>query len=152
MGSYLRGMSRDYWIDALPRLRSSLDREIESTLRFSYDSLTEKDKALFLHIACFFSSFYSTVESVKSCLETSGLEVNHGLQVLADKSLIFIDRGWVKMHSLLQQMGREIVKKQSLEEPGKRQFLMDIEEIFEVLEKNTVSLFYICSISISLGF
>ncbi|CAN6993671.1 unnamed protein product [Brassica oleracea var. botrytis] len=137
MGSYLRGMPMEYWINALPRLRSSLDREIESTLRFSYDSLTEKDKALFLHIACFFSCFYSTVESVKSCLETSGLEVNHGLQVLADKSLIFIDRGWVKMHSLLQQMGREIVTKQSLEEPGKRQFLMDTTEIIELLDEDT---------------
>ncbi|CAN6993662.1 unnamed protein product, partial [Brassica oleracea var. botrytis] len=137
MGSYLRGMPMEYWINALPRLRSSLDREIESTLRFSYDSLTEKDKALFLHIACFFSCFYSTVESVKSCLETSDLEVSHGLQVLDDKSLIFIDRGWVKMHSLLQQMGREIVKKQSLEEPGKRQFLMDTTEIIELLDEDT---------------
>ncbi|KAG2279838.1 hypothetical protein Bca52824_051058 [Brassica carinata] len=125
MGSYLRGMPMEYWINALPRLRSSLDREIESTLRFSYDSLTEKDKALFLHIACFFSCFYSTVESVKSCLETSDLEVSHGLQ------------GWVKMHSLLQQMGREIVKKQSLEEPGKRQFLMDTTEIIELLDEDT---------------
>ena len=46
------------------------------------------------------------------------------------------------MHRLLKQMGREIVKKQSLEEPGKRQFLWDANEIFDVLEGNTVSFFF----------
>ena len=59
------------------------------------------------------------------------------------------------MHRLLKQMGREIVKKQSLEEPGKRQFLWDANEIFDVLEGNTVSFFffsYICMSSVSLGF
>ncbi|KAF2562615.1 hypothetical protein F2Q70_00014491, partial [Brassica cretica] len=138
MGSYLPGMSREEWIDALPRLKSSLDREIESTLRFSYDALNDKDKAHFLHIACFFSCSNCTVDSVKSCLEKSGLEVNHGLQVLADKSLISIDNNrYVKMHSLLQKMGREIVKKRSSEEPGKRQFLWDNKEISDVLEENT---------------
>ena len=147
MGSYLRGMSMDYWIEALPRLRSSLDGEIESTLRLSYDGLTEKDKALFLHIACFFES--SHVDYVKRCLEKSGMEVNHGLQVLSDKSLISIENGYVKMHSLLQQMGREIVKIQSLEEPGRRQFLWDANAITDVLEESTVSLiFFLISCSL----
>ncbi|CAN6840014.1 unnamed protein product [Brassica oleracea] len=142
MGSYLRGMSREQWIDALPRLRSSLDREIDATLRFSYDGLSDKDKALFLHIACFFSCSLWKVDSVKRCLANCGLDVKHGLQVLADKSLISIDdRGYVKMHSLLQKMGRGIVKKESLKEPGKREFLWSTSEIIELLDKNTVSLF-----------
>ncbi|XP_056857465.1 disease resistance-like protein DSC2 isoform X2 [Raphanus sativus] len=131
MGSYLRGMSRDYWIDALPRLRSSLDTEIETTLRFSYDVLSDKDKALFLHIACFFVGLGE--DCIKNCLEKSGLDVNHGLQVLAHRSLISIEQGYIRMHCLLQQMGREIVKKQS----GERQFLMDTKEISDVLEEDT---------------
>ncbi|CAN6993184.1 unnamed protein product, partial [Brassica oleracea var. botrytis] len=134
MGSYLRGMSMDYWINALPRLRSSLDKEIGPTLRFSYDGLSDNDKVIFLHIACFFTCSYFEVYRVKRCLANCDLQVEHGLQVLADKSLISIDNIYVWMHSLLQQMGREIVKKQSLEE---RQFLIDAKEISDVLKNNT---------------
>ncbi|KAG5403365.1 hypothetical protein IGI04_009484 [Brassica rapa subsp. trilocularis] len=106
MGSYLRGMSKKEWIDALPSLRSSLDSEIESTLKLSYNVLSNKEKSLFLHIACFFAGF--KVDRVKSILEKSDLNVNHGLQTLAYRSLIYRENGYVEMHSLKQQMGKEI--------------------------------------------
>ncbi|KAF3549138.1 hypothetical protein DY000_02000470 [Brassica cretica] len=56
MGSYFQGMSKQEWINSLPRLRTSIDADIRSILKFSYDALDDEDKYLFLHIACFFSS------------------------------------------------------------------------------------------------
>ncbi|XP_048635127.1 disease resistance-like protein DSC2 [Brassica napus] len=82
-GAYLRGMSRDQWIYALPRLRTSLDGEIGKVLRFSYDALSEEDQELFLHIACFFNGWW--IDDVVDCLSESRLNVNHGLQVLFDR-------------------------------------------------------------------
>ncbi|CDY25431.1 BnaC09g39460D [Brassica napus] len=49
------------------------------------------------------------------------------------KSLISTENGYVRMHKLLQQMGRDIVKKKT-KEIGKRQFLMDTKDISELLE------------------
>ncbi|XP_018493550.1 disease resistance-like protein DSC2 isoform X1 [Raphanus sativus] len=134
MGSYLRGMSRNEWIQALPSLRSTLDREIESTLRFSYEALRDNERTLFLHLAFLFGVL--TVHQFKTYFENSSLEVNHGLEVLAQKSLISIEGGVIQMHRLLRQMSREIVKKKSRENPGERQFLTDTNEISYVLEED----------------
>ncbi|CAN6867880.1 unnamed protein product [Brassica oleracea] len=139
MGSYLRGMSLGEWEDALPRLRTSLDGEIgeiERTLRFSYDALSYKDKALFLHIACLFHGFRA--DHVKQWLANSGLDVNHGLEVLTRKSLKTSNVGFLGMHSLLQQLGVDIVRKESIREPGKRQFLVDVDDISDVITDNAV--------------
>ncbi|KAL0842938.1 hypothetical protein Bca101_016183 [Brassica carinata] len=131
MGSYFRGMSKQEWTNSLPRLRTSLDADIRSILKFSYDALDDEDKYLYLHIACFFNSEY--IHKVEEYLINNFLDVRQSLEVLAQKSLISMDRGYIRMHSLLEKLGREIVCKQSIHEPGQRQFLYDERDICEVL-------------------
>ena len=137
LGSNLRGRDKEDWLDMLPRLRTCLDRKIERTLRASYDGLNnKKDKAIFRHVACLFSG--RKVDHIKLLLEDRNLDINIGLKNLVDKSLIHERFNTVEMHSLLQEMGKEIVRAQS-DEPGEREFLMDPKDIWDVLEDNTVS-------------
>ncbi|CAL9223936.1 unnamed protein product, partial [Arabidopsis halleri] len=71
-------------------------------------------------------------------LADSNLDVRNGLKTLADNSLVHISIcGWIVMHHhLLQRLGRQIVHEQS-DEPGKRQFLIEAEEIRAVLTDET---------------
>ncbi|KAF2577328.1 hypothetical protein F2Q68_00000365 [Brassica cretica] len=133
MGSYFRGMPKQEWTNSLPRLKTSLDSDIQSILKFSYDALDDDEKLLFLHIACFFSS--EDIHRVEEHLENKFLDVRQRLNVMVEKSLISIDNKWgyIEMHSLLEKLGREIVCKQSIYEPGQRQFLYDEREICELL-------------------
>ncbi|XP_013622761.1 PREDICTED: disease resistance protein TAO1-like [Brassica oleracea var. oleracea] len=135
MGSYFKGMSKEEWTKALPRLKISLDGDIESILKFSYDALCYEDKNLFLYIACFFNNEW--VEKVEEHLAESFFDVRQGLHVLAEKSLISVSSGYIRMHNLLAHLGREIVRTQSIHDPGQRQFLVDTRDIFQVLNNDT---------------
>jgi hypothetical protein len=68
-----------------------------------------------------------------------GVSVKCSTDDLIEKSLIKIDGGLVTLHNLIQEMGREIVRQESLHEPGRRSRLWFCEDIVQVLNKNKVS-------------
>ncbi|KAG7548833.1 P-loop containing nucleoside triphosphate hydrolase [Arabidopsis suecica] len=137
VGSSLRGETKDEWELQLYSLETSLDRKIEDGLRVGYEKLLKKHQAIFLHIACFFNN--EDVDHVTSMLADSNLDVKNGLKILADKALVHISTsGKIVMHYLLQKLGKQEVVEQS-SEPGKRQFLVEAEDILNVLANRTGS-------------
>ncbi|CAA0300175.1 unnamed protein product [Arabidopsis thaliana] len=132
MGSYFRGLlSKEQWSMEVSRLRINLNGDIESILKFSYDALCDEDKDLFLHIACFFNG--KCIKKVKEILAKKFKDLNGRLYVLEMKSLISYDicrtgegkydfYEYIHMHTLLAQLGEEIVRKQPVHE---RQFLIN---------------------------
>ncbi|KAG5406873.1 hypothetical protein IGI04_012992 [Brassica rapa subsp. trilocularis] len=134
--SYFEGRPKQEWEEDLPRLRSILDGEIESILKFSYDALRVDDQDLFLHLACFFND--ETLEIVEGCLEKNFVGVKGRLRGLAEKAFISFEGGYTEIHDLLARFGREIVHKQSIREPGQRQFLVDAGDICQVLCNDTL--------------
>ncbi|KAL1225319.1 Disease resistance protein RML1B [Cardamine amara subsp. amara] len=133
VGSSLRGKKEDEWEDVMKRLETILDRDIEDVLRVGYESLDGNEQTLFLHIAVFFNNRYG--ELVKTMFADSDFDVKHGLKILKSRSLIELEISTngetIKMHRLLQQVGRKAIQKQ---EASERQILMDVADICDVLE------------------
>ncbi|CAA7028354.1 unnamed protein product [Microthlaspi erraticum] len=135
VGSSLRGETKVEWGLQSHELETSLDRKIEDVLRVGYDKLSKKHQSVFLHIACFFNN--EDVDHVTSMLADSNLDIRNGLKILASKSLLHISTdGKIEMHYLLKKLGRQEVIEQS-HEPGKRQFLVEAQDIFNVLANET---------------
>ncbi|XP_018441634.1 disease resistance protein RPS6 [Raphanus sativus] len=136
LGKAMKSRNKEYWTDTLSRLGKSPNRDIVKGLRVSYDALdSEEDKAIFRHVACFFNGM--EIDRIKLMLSDSDLDVNLGLTNLVDKSLISVKPSWnntniVQMHSLVQEIGKEVVRTQS-NKPGKREFLMDSKDVCNVL-------------------
>jgi len=101
--------------------------------------LDENAKIIFLDVACFFKG--RMVEEVTKILDcTRGSHsFSAAIEELKDKCLI--TQSYYKsleMHDLLQEMGREIVRQESPDEPGKRSRLWFHKDVRDVLEKNEV--------------
>jgi hypothetical protein len=62
-----------------------------------------------------------------------------GLERLKDKALIAISEdNVISMHDILQEMGREVVRRESSKDPEKRSHLWDPDEIYDVLKNDKV--------------
>lgn len=95
------------------------------------------EKRVFLDVACFHKGKYK--ERVIEMLDSCGFPARIVIDILVEKSLLTIFDDYVMMHDLIQEMGREIVRQESYEEPGRRTRLWLDKDIFHVFTKITVS-------------
>ncbi|XP_044506092.1 disease resistance protein RPV1-like isoform X3 [Mangifera indica] len=134
LGSSLLGKTKPEWESTVKNLETSLHKDIQNVLKISYDGLDPRQKELFLDIACFFKG--RDRDLIMDVMDSYGYSANIGLSVLIDKSLIIVLNNKITMHDLLEEMGREIVRQESIEDPGKRSRLFHPEDIYHVLTKN----------------
>ncbi|KAL1218639.1 putative disease resistance protein RPP1 [Cardamine amara subsp. amara] len=128
LGSALRGMSKQEWERTIPSLKTRLNGEVKSIIKFSYDALHDEDKDLFLYIACIFN--FEPRHRVEEILAKKFSNVRHSLDVLTEKSLISINEERIEMHTLLENFGRETYKKDGQLSVGER-------NICELLREDT---------------
>ncbi|XP_024045271.1 TMV resistance protein N-like [Citrus clementina] len=135
LGCFLYEREKEVWESAIKKLQRILHPSILEVLKISYDSLDDKEKNIFLDVACFFQG--EDVNLVMKFHNASGFYPEIGISVLVDKSLIAIGSyNKIRMHDLLQELGREIVRQESIN-PGNRSRLWHHEDIYEVLTYNT---------------
>jgi len=75
---------------------------------------------------------------VTESLESCDLSPNSGIAVLINKSLITIESGKLETRDMIQEMGREIVWRESLKEPGECSRLWFYNDVLHVLTDGTV--------------
>ncbi|XP_042483027.1 disease resistance protein RPV1-like isoform X2 [Macadamia integrifolia] len=134
MGSFLLGRSKKEWRTAIEKLKGVQHNEIQEKLRISFDALDDTEKDIFLDVACFFVEMNK--DDVIRILEGCGFFAEIGINDLIHRSLIEItENNMLWMHSVLREMGRQIVREESIEIPGKRSRLWVRQETFDVLTK-----------------
>ncbi|RHN52434.1 putative TIR domain, winged helix-turn-helix DNA-binding domain-containing protein [Medicago truncatula] len=139
VGSNLSGKNIEEWKNTLDGYDRIPNKEIQKILKVSYDALEEEQQSVFLDIACCFKR--CKWEDAKYILNSHyGHCITHHLGVLVEKSLIKKLReydDYVMLHDLIEDMGKEVVRQESIKEPGERSRLCCQDDIVRVLRENT---------------
>nr|XP_043611775.1 disease resistance protein RUN1-like [Erigeron canadensis] len=136
LGKSLYNRDIAYWEACVENLKNETHSCIRRVLQMSFESLPfHNDKELFKHIACFFVG--RDREISEKILKACDINTVSGIPNLIERCLISIDQ-WdnsLKMHQLLQEMGKAIVREESPDHPGKRSRLWCHDESFIVLKR-----------------
>ncbi|XP_031476370.1 disease resistance protein RPV1-like [Nymphaea colorata] len=116
------------WKEGLQKLQEDQNEDIHVSLKISFDALDEKEKKVFLDIACFFLQ-ENKIEFALLMWEDCKFFPKTTIQVLRHKSLININdaTGKFEMHDLIRDMGRKIAQ-------DNRSRLWKDDETLDVLE------------------
>jgi len=137
LGSSLRCKSEVEWNCALAKLKEIPNAKIDSILRWSYNELDDKEKNIFLDIAFIFNGYERNI--LTKILNCCGFFAVIGISHILEKALIRIDfENCIQMHGLIQEMGKQVVREESLKNPGQRSRLCDPKEVCDVLKNNRV--------------
>jgi len=127
------------WCEATKALHKNED--IMDCLKLSYNSLGEVEQEMFLDVAFFLvgapkdvaldfwnSDDYFNPASIRLCK-------------LIDRCLLKVnENGFLTMHDLLQDMGRDVVMKKSPRNEGEQSHLCNPSSVIKVLEQNRVTI------------
>jgi hypothetical protein len=137
LGFLLCGRTKGAWVSQLQKLDKLPENDIFKVFKLSYEGLDEEQKGIFLDIACFYRGHSENV--VVQTLDSCGFSAHIGMDVLKDRCLISISNGRIVMHDLIQEMGRELVRQECVNDLGRKcSRLWKHEEIYEVLTDKKV--------------
>ncbi|GJZ78992.1 disease resistance TIR-NBS-LRR class family protein [Tanacetum coccineum] len=141
LGKLLCGKDKGIWVDVIKRLKEIPLKDTLDKLELSYNSLEDEHKQIFLDIVCMLKG--KSREYAIRVLECCGFYAIHGLEVLEQRSLITLspheygyDELVLGMHDHIEEMGKNIVRREHPDEPNKHSRLWITEEIEDILDND----------------
>ncbi|XP_042520122.1 disease resistance protein L6-like isoform X2 [Macadamia integrifolia] len=132
IGSSLFKKEISIWKCMLKKLQKFPNNDVMKSLKISYDGLEDAQQQMFLDTACFFIGMNKEIAC--HIWEGCGFYSQVELDVLCVKSLIMISEdGKLRMHDILRDLGRDIVRQESIKKPGERSRIWFQEEVLDVL-------------------
>ncbi|KAK3437392.1 hypothetical protein EUGRSUZ_C02074 [Eucalyptus grandis] len=137
VGSYLYSKSKEVWEQTLNELRKVPESQVQQKLMVIIKALPDKQRLIFLDIACFFIGEDKSVVCYlwSDCDSASGSIVD----VLVNSSIVKIENDKLWMHDQLRDLGRDIVLWEH-PEPGERSRLWSHEQARDVLVNKKANL------------